>query len=575
MKKIINLGLILALLVCLFGCNSQPVVETDDSQFKALIDKWFIEDLQSDYTTTHFSLVNPEKYGIKDVEVSFGEIEEDCEIYRQRLAQLEEVDTSVLSSAYYITYLSLKEYYTLLDKMDRFEDDYSFLFTPNSGVNNNLITILTEFEIRSEQDCQDFVILIENGADYIDDCIDYTLEQSENGIIQNDEVIYKIIDSCQRFASHIDDNEVIKAFCNQVDEKGYDSSYKKLVSVAVIEKLIPAYNRVIEMYQGLLTKAVNQDGLSYYPNGQQYYELIFEYYSGSSLSVDSWESKLESEINKLVKKIVSIESGLSSSEQEEFYYLSYGFDQPEDDIEFMKEKMVDDFPAYYQADYIVSFLDESVASENVSAYYLLAPLDNLSENVIRSNKTYGLNDPSGLAITLAHEGYPGHLYQHTYYFSNYPDQMIRNNLDFIAYSEGWAMYVEEYAYDYYISNPNVNDLSKYYNRFNYYLYAYCDILINYEGYQLDDLINYLSLYFYSDYAELIAQDIYYTVIGDPCMFVPYALGLYQMLQLQTEAETQLGSKYSDKEFNQVILDCGSTSYDILSQQVEKYIKEKK
>ena len=329
------------------------------------------------------------------------------------------------------------------------------------------------------------------------------------------------------------------------------------------------------MYQSLLSKTTNNDGLYYYENGQEYYELLFKYYSGSNLSVEKWESNLEKEINKLVSKIVSTERSLNSSEQQEYYYPSYGFDKPEDDIEYMKEKMANDFPEYYQASYTISFLDETVASENISAYYLLAPLDNLSNNVIKSNKSYGLNDPNGLAITLAHEGYPGHLYQHTYYFSNYPQQMIRNNIDFIAYSEGWAMYVEEYAYDYYISNEKINILNKYYNRFNYYLYAYCDILVNYQGYQLDDLTNYLSDFFAQEYAQILAQDIYYTVIGDPCLFVPYALGLYQMLQLQSDAASQLASKYSNKEFNKVILDCGSTSFDILKQQVDKYIQENK
>lgn len=575
MKKVISLGIIISILFCLFGCNNKPTVNYDDSEFKELIDKWFVEDLSNDYTTTHFSLVNPEKYGVKNVEIGFGDIETDVDLYQQRLQQLEKIDTSVLSEEFYITYLSLKDYYSLMVEMDTIEEDYSFLFSPNNGTNNNLVTILTEFEIRNEQDCKDFVAYIEDGVRYIDDCIDYTLKQSESGIIQTNEVIYKIIDSCQRFVSHVEDNEVIKAFNKQVDQMGYDSSYKKMVSEAVIDKLIPAYNRVIQMYQSLLSKTTNNDGLYYYENGQEYYELLFKYYSGSNLSVEKWESNLEKEINKLVSKIVSTEKSLNSSEQQEYYYPSYGFDKPEDDIEYMKEKMANDFPEYYQASYTISFLDETVASENISAYYLLSPLDNLSNNVIKSNKSYGLNDPNGLAITLAHEGYPGHLYQHTYYFSNYPQQMIRNNIDFIAYSEGWAMYVEEYAYDYYISNEKINILNKYYNRFNYYLYAYCDILVNYQGYQLDDLTNYLSDFFAQEYAQILAQDIYYTVIGDPCLFVPYALGLYQMLQLQSDAASQLASKYSNKEFNKVILDCGSTSFDILKQQVDKYIQENK
>ena len=119
MKKVISLGIIISILFCLFGCDNKPTVNYDDSEFKELIDKWFVEDLSNDYTSTHFSLVNPEKYGIKNVEIGFGDIETDVDLFQQRLQQLEKIDTSVLSEEFYITYLSLKDYYSLMVEIGR------------------------------------------------------------------------------------------------------------------------------------------------------------------------------------------------------------------------------------------------------------------------------------------------------------------------------------------------------------------------------------------------------------------------------------------------------------------------
>ena len=50
-----------------------------------------------------------------------------------------------------------------------------------------------------------------------------------------------------------------------------------------------------------------------------------------------------------------------------------------------------------------------------------------------------------LFTTLAHEGYPGHLYQTTYYANTNPDP-LRNLLNFSGYVEGWATYAEMCSY---------------------------------------------------------------------------------------------------------------------------------
>lgn len=114
----------------------------------------------------------------------------------------------------------------------------------------------------------------------------------------------------------------------------------------------------------------------------------------------------------------------------------------------------------------------------------------------------------------------------------------------------------------------------YYNRLGYYLEAYCDILVNYEGYQKDDLANYLSNIYVESYATVMAESMYSTLIGDPGMFIPYALGYYQMIDLYDDTKSLLGDKFDVKEFNTVILDCGATSFDVLEKYVDKYIDSK-
>jgi len=100
------------------------------------------------------------------------------------------------------------------------------------------------------------------------------------------------------------------------------------------------------------------------------------------------------------------------------------------------------------------------------------------------------------------------------------------------------------------------------------------MLINYYGYQVDDLAVYLTEFFNESYAQSLAANIYDTLIGDPSMFTPYALGYYQMTLLYDKTQKALGDKFNVKEYNTLILDTGDVDFDTLTWIVDEYIASK-
>ncbi|HPW53569.1 MAG TPA: DUF885 family protein, partial [Erysipelotrichaceae bacterium] len=510
MKKILQLLLVVLMVLPFFGCKKpEIIIEPDplDENFQKIIDEWFVEDMSEDYLSLHFGVVNPKELGIENVEVTLGEIEieDDYDGYLNRLEVLNNYDISDLNREQLITYKALIAYYNKMQSYLECEYDYGFVFTPNRGVNNNLITSFTEFELRNEQDAKDMITLVLDSERYMDLCIDYTKRQADEGIVQNDDVIEKIIDSCERFISRVEDNEVIKAYNASIEKLGLanEEELKQQLADAVINTLIPAYQKVIDLYTGLYGKCTNPDGLFYYEGGTVYYETIFlGGVSSTSRSVDKWAATLRSLINGVVKNISTVSNRMSYNDYNKWSSgrNHYGYKDPYEMIEYVKSQMAADFPPIPEVEYSVNYLDPTVTSENIAAYYLIAPIDNLTNNVIKCNEAYSKDSPDEMAITLSHEAYPGHLYQHTYYFTHHPSQKIRYNVGFIGYSEGWAMYVEEYGYKYYEKSKDIMELEILYLKFNYYLQAYCDMLINYYGYQVDDVANYLSEFFGESYA---------------------------------------------------------------------------
>jgi len=213
-------------------------------------------------------------------------------------------------------------------------------------------------------------------------------------------------------------------------------------------------------------------------------------------------------------------------------------------------------------------MDESNAKSGNSAYYITPPIDDMSENSIRVNVTSSNVDVSSVDtfITLAHEGYPGHLYQINYaYQQDLPDllKVISNT----GYAEGYATYVQYKAYDYL---PKQNDATKQMMRLEdqyvYCLVILCDIGIHYKGWDLSKTKNFLDKYGYGE----AASELYNQLLGSPAVFMSYHVGCALIEQYQSKMEKSLGKKYSEVEFHKAILQNGNVPLDVLGDRVEAY-----
>lgn len=582
MKKILIVLLSVFMLMTSFGCKDNKgkdepetdpsIIETDEQkEFDALQKSWFIEDISSDYSDMRFSLENPEAFGIKDVEVTLGDIEteEGDTTYADRLAELKKFDITKLNADQQLAYKSMEFYFTLMQEFNDFENDYTFAFTPNSGINNNLQTIYTELDIRNEQDIKDIIVLLNDSDRYITQGIDYTKEQAAKRIIQPDSAIEQVIEGCESFIANRDNNEVIKIINAKIDKlnlAGADA-YKSQVEQAVKEVLIPAYQKIIDYYRTLLGTGTKSGKLCEYgPDGKDLYELIVKNKASTNDSIEDLIDLMDTAIYENIMGIINIMNEVEET-------ADYGFDDPYKILEHIKSKMTNDFPQYPDVDYTIDFLDPSVTSPNISAYYLIAPIDNVKKNVIKVNPAFSDRDPNGMCITLAHEGYPGHLYQNTYYFSNHPDNEYRYVMSFLGYAEGWAQYVETYAYNYFLKNKKEVEYMQYNNIFSYCMYAYADLQVHYNGWGVEELTDYFSQYFYESAARDNAEILYDTVVGDPGMFLPYSVGLYKMWKFYTDTKETLGSKFDFKAYNKMILDAGECPLDILGEQVAKFAEK--
>ena len=247
--------------------------------------------------------------------------------------------------------------------------------------------------------------------------------------------------------------------------------------------------------------------------------------------------------------------------------------EPEQILEELQTRMQTDFPAaaiYAHngadadgTDHAIHISVKSVSpslQEHLSpAFYLTPPLDAMWNHVIYINPAA---DYDGLTLftTLAHEGFPGHLYQ-TLSEQTPPQSPVRSLFYFGGFVEGWATYAERLSYRYAGLDPDMADLLAANSFFLLGLYARSDVGIHYEGWTPSEMNALWNGYGITD-ADALAE-IYQAIRQDPANYLKYYLGALEILELKKEAENGLGAQFALKDFHSYLLRTGPAPFSIL------------
>ena len=572
---------LLSLLLLFSGCEKKPAGVTDRSSWSEITNEeqekfnefqkqFFIDACADDYTTMRFYMHDPASYGITDYEVSWGQIEDpeavDKSVELQK--QLHEFDYEKLNKDQQIVYDTLEFEFNTSIPLTEKSKEFDFAFSPNSGFNNGVITNLTEMNLETEKDVKEFIELLMDTDRIFDDCIEYTRKQAARGYVQADVVIDGIIEQIDRFMS-AENNEIIVSFNDEVAELSFDcTEYKQQVETIVKNEVIPAYQKVKDMYLGLKGKCTTNGVLADYDGGKEYYQLMVQNSVGTDETMDEIADELYEAIADSLNSLISVQSKMKEES---------GF-APADVYELMdelKKRSASDVPALKELTYTIDYLNPTVTSENVAAYFMGPPYDDQSKNVIKVNPTFVTNDPDGLASTLAHEGYPGHMYAHSYFDQYHPNSEIKRIVSYLGYGEGWAQYAGLRSYDYFCTDKYFIEYSKSWETFTYATYAYTDIMMHYNGWTEQDVIDFYAQFFSESAAANIGSSIFTSNCGDPGMFIPYSWGMIKMVDYHETAKEELGKKYSELELNKLILDVGEVPMFILDKEVEQFIADNK
>ena len=611
-KKILTLCLVFYLGIGMGYVSEHGLSE--NSRFESFTENLFRAEVSANTLTLHYALADPASQGIKKSAVSLGTVSSDaasaeetarlCQNYEKQLknfhySRLSKDNQLTLDMLllYFHTRASLGKNYILDEPLG-----------PSLGIQAQLPVLLAEYAFYTKEDISDYLKLLGTIKPYFQSILDFEKEKISSGCFMSNTTLDRILKQCSSFIQNPDSNymddifaQKLKTFSNpklsQKDQEELCTYHHKLI----IQQVIPAYQELVSGLKTLRGSGKNSRGLAYFEGGRAYYLYLLQSQTGTYVPVKKIEQRLSAqllkdyeEIQTLLKSDPSLASSLSQ-------YSTAITLTPSQMLEKLPSLMAGDFPELKNTTYELRSVHESMKSFLSPAFYLTPPVDTGSPNVIYINNS-GRSTSLELFGTLAHEGFPGHLYQ-TVSFSRSKPANIRYLITSSGYVEGWATYVESYAYQYAASlmtnlsrnsassdfhdsdtsgtsdtsgkssTSNMSSASNatrlaWLNRsMNLCIYSLIDIGIHYRGWEQARVAAFLKAFGITNASA--ASEIYQYIVETPGNYLKYYWGYLNFLDLKKSCQNSMGADFDLKKFHRKIMEIGPVQFPVL----EKYLKQ--
>ena len=574
------LCLLLAGSLALGGCQKADTQKA----FDEFIGREFTDSMAADYVSAHSLMTDPAAFGVEPAEPGWGSRfdAESLEAARQEtertLEEFAKFQKEDLTPAQQETWEIYQWEGQLAQALNGEEFDlYPCLFGSLSGLHYQIPTTLADWEIRAEADIPDLIALIRDTRPYLESALDYTRRQQEAGLLMLD--IQQVKSYCDGVIEQGEESGILQSLLEGIDALGLESDraegYKQEVREAFREDFLPAYQELSQGLEELTEGQNNQEGLAAFPNGREYYQLLLQNSCGSDKSVEQIRQMMEQSLERHLQNIL-----LLVQARPELYQLWVSGEEPDTgytDYQSMladlEEAIQGDFPSVGQLDYEIRPISGEIASDTgVAAYFNIPALDGSEPKQLRVNPNLGEIGSVDTFLTVAHEGFPGHMYQVAWAYQNLDSPYRKVLAGSPAYTEGYATYAQSLAGQY-LTELDQDYLTLLWEEqmAGSCLIVLADIGIHYEGWSQQQMGAYFKeMGFALDALSLSLQ--YRQLQANPCAFQPYYVGYEEIRALRRQAEEELGEDFSQLDFHQALLKSGSAPFFVVEWNVEEYIQ---
>lgn len=573
--RMLSVGIFLAAVLSIIYAAILSPAGKSTSSFSEFCTTLFREEMKSNTMNLHFTLKDPKAAGIDSYEITLGSLSGDSPHNQARQLkklseELKKYSHRSLKGKDRLTCRLLSDYISRQQNLAAYPY-YDEPLTPSGGVTSQLPVLLAEYTFRNTRDIKDYLGLLSQMDTYFLGILDYEQKKADAGLFMSDEACLKVIEGCEVFTEHPDDNFLIDTFSNRLNAMDgltdtQKNAYLKQHSKVLSDHVLPAYSQMIKGLTMLLGRGHNNWGLCNFPEGKAYYEAVVSADTGCDDSVEdlfSQIAKARREDLMFCQNLLEKNPKLASQSPKPDAALK----EENAMISRLQKEILTDFPAPPQTDVEICHVDPALSEYLAPAFYITAPIDDISHNRIYINDAKNDTDIYYFT-TLAHEGYPGHLYQ-TICTSSYGAPEVLSLLNYPGYTEGWATYTEMQSFYYAGLDPDLASLLQHNQAATLSLYATADIGIHYFGWEKEKNAAFWSEYGVDDTATV--NRITDLILEEPGNYLKYYVGYLKFRQMREQLALE-NKSFSVSAFHEAILRTGPSPFSVLEETVRDQLK---
>lgn len=563
------------------GSSLSKEEKKTQAAFEALLEEEFKDSFLSDFVGLHYTLKDPSAYGIEKPEPSFPPLTEEynkksIEELRKSQEKLLALDCSLLTPKQQILYQTLSHYMTQQLALSDYSQFINVL-SADKGISSQLPITLSEYAFYSEEDVKNYLALLTKVPSYFSEALQWEENRVHSGTSMADFEIDDTIGQIDHFLKKEDNNLLFTTFEDRIDaltflSEDQKNTYKKNNEYLISHTVLPAFSSLKEGLLKLKGNNKKGQGLSSYEGGKEYYELLLQSMTLSDRSVSELIQTLEKRMKVIVNRVSQVYK--KNPDAYEIFSDNRNFteESPEEMLNRLKTSIQEDYPSLPHVSYQLAPIPDALKNNTTAAYYMIPPLDGTEENKIYYNDES--IESATLFTTLAHEGYPGHLYQHNYLMQTNLSPIF-SIIDITGYKEGWAYYTEidcakyndygKYDNDY---HDALVELSRCNDEFGYGISCLVDLYVNGRGYTEEEIGRVLTTY---GLDATSAGAFYEYAVEEPGAYLQYYVGYLELLSIRQNAEKKLGESFVAKDFHRKILETGPCYYTQLTKIMSDWV----
>ncbi|WP_066959529.1 DUF885 family protein [Microbulbifer sp. Q7] len=421
--------------------------------------------------------------------------------------------------------------------------------------------------------------------------------REERGIVPPRFVIQRVLDEMRGFVeTPPKENILYVSLQKKLDEAEAIPAEDRAAALAKAEIRIqdyvyPAYQDLIGYFDNLSDRAGSQDGYWHLPNGSEAYQLALKMFTTTDYTADEIHNLGLSEVERIQGEMLDIlaSQGINTDEgftaamadlssRPEFYYedSDAGRAQILEDYQKILDEInagLDDaFRVRPEAGMEVVRIPEFKEKTAPGAYYQQPAIDGSRPGRFFANLHDIKATPKFGMRTLAyHEGIPGHHFQIAVAMELEGMPLIRRMAPFTAYTEGWALYAEQVAWELGFQDDPFDNIGRLGAELFRAVRLVVDTGIHHKRWTREQAIEYMLINTGMAESDVTAEIERYIVM--PGQATAYKIGMLKILELRGKAKQALGEQFDLRDFHDVVLKNGAVPLDILEKIVDSYIAD--